>query len=103
MEFYQKEIDRTDNKNFINFRFDEIADMQFCLKECDLYFEGAVEEAIETIYKKEKITVLKKQQYEVALEVINDLEKQLRSMEPGPLFPYFGDNQLDDVRVNPSF
>jgi hypothetical protein len=27
MEFYQKEIDRTDNKNFINFRFDEIADM----------------------------------------------------------------------------
>ncbi len=63
VELYQKEITRTDNKNFVNFRYDEIADLHYAMKTFKLYFEDQVEQAIETIYKKEKVTVLKKQQH----------------------------------------
>ena len=73
MEFYKKQVDRTDNRNFINFRFDEIADIRFAIRAFELYFEDHVEEAIEAIYKKDKATVLKKHQYEQALETVRDL------------------------------
>jgi hypothetical protein len=60
-------MDKADNRNFVNFRFDEISDIQFALKSFELYFQNRVEEAIEILYKKEKTTVLKKQQFESAL------------------------------------
>lgn len=60
---YNEEISRTNNKNFINFRFEEIADIEFALKALTLYLDNKVEEAIEVIYKKEKGFILKRQQY----------------------------------------
>ena len=63
MAYYQKEIERTDNRNFINFRSDEIADIQFALTALELYLEDRVEEAIETIYRRDRVEVLKKLQF----------------------------------------
>jgi hypothetical protein len=61
--YYQKEVERTDNRNFINFRFDEIADIHFALTALELYLEDRVEEAIETIYRRDRAEVLKKLQF----------------------------------------
>jgi hypothetical protein len=54
---------RTDNNNFIHFRCDEIADIEYALTALDLFLEDRVEEAIETIYKRDRAEVLKKQQF----------------------------------------
>lgn len=40
------------------------------------------------IYKKEKGFVLKKQQFEMAIQIVSDLEARLRSFPEGELFPY---------------
>lgn len=85
IEFYKKEIRKTDNKNFINFRYDEISDIQYAMRAFELYFENKLEESIETIYKKEKITVLKKHQFEKALSTVRDLERKLLGYNVGQI------------------
>jgi hypothetical protein len=77
--FYRKEVGRTDNRNFINFRCDEIADIEFALTALDLYFEERVEQAIETIYKRDRAEVLKKQQFELAVQAVREVEAKLRN------------------------
>lgn len=85
MDFYKKQVGKTDNRNFINFRYDEIADIQYALKAFDLYFEGKIEEAIEIIYKKQKVTVLKKHQFQQAIQTVLNLEEQLRRQKQSPV------------------
>lgn len=77
--YYQKEIDRTDNRNFINFRSDEMADIQFALSALELYLEDRVEAAIEIIYKRDRTEVLKKQQFEQAVQVARKVEEKLKA------------------------
>jgi hypothetical protein len=77
--YYQKEVDRTDNRNFINFRSDEIADIHFALSALELYLEDRVEAAIETIYKRDRAEVLKKQQFEQAVQVAREVEEKLKA------------------------
>jgi hypothetical protein len=83
IEYYRKELARTDNRNFIHFRCDEIADIEYALTALDLFLEDRVEEAVETIYKRDRAEVLKKQQFEAAVQVVRELEGRLgASMRP---------------------
>lgn len=81
--YYQKEVERTDNKNFINFRFDEIADIQFALTALELYMEDRVEEAIKTIYRRDRAEVFKKLHFEQAVHATEEVEQRLRNIKEG--------------------
>lgn len=83
IDVYRKEIEKADNRNFITFRLDEIADIQYALQAYDLYFEEKVEEAVETIYKREKTSVLKKNQCEMSIGVVKDVERALLQRKSG--------------------
>jgi hypothetical protein len=79
ISYYRKELTRTDNRNFIHFRCDEIADIEYALTALDLFLEDKVEEAVETIYKRDRREVLKKKQFASAVRVVRELEGRLKT------------------------
>lgn len=83
IDVYRKEIEKANNRNFITFRLDEIADIQYALQAYELYFKGRVEEAVKTIYKREKTSILKKNQCEMSIEVVKDVERTLEQRKSG--------------------
>lgn len=83
MELYRKEVERASNRNFIQFRCDEIADIEFALTAFRLYFEGRTEAAIETIYKRDRPDILKKQQFDEAVRAVLKIETTLSRRDHG--------------------
>ena len=78
-DVYRKEIERAENINFVNFRIDEIADIEFALKAYGLFFEGLTEEAVESVYRKDKVVILKKSQCRQTILMITTLENTLKT------------------------
>lgn len=63
VEMYKREVELAANRNFLNFRFDEINDIKFATKALHIYMHGRLEDAVEAIYRRDKPAVMKKKQF----------------------------------------
>jgi hypothetical protein len=75
---YEKQIQNTANENLKRFRTDEVTDLKFSITACDVYFEGDLDKSIECVYKKDKLTIVKKHHYEEALKTVRGIENEFK-------------------------
>ncbi len=74
MAEYERQIDSTNIENLKHFRADEITDLKFSIKASEVYFYGDIEKSIECVYKKDKMTIVKKHHFEEALKTVKCIE-----------------------------